>query len=104
MGRVDDLYREHERLLRVVCARMLGDEAEADDIVQETFVRMLTRPPSGEVRPWLVKVARNLAIDRMRRRGRTDVAGDLENLPPDDPTDEVLVADPEQAMTTRQRS
>jgi RNA polymerase sigma-70 factor (ECF subfamily) len=53
---------------------MTGDAAEAEDIVQETFVRALATPPrdiSEPWRPWLVRVAMNLARDHLRRRRRT---------------------------------
>ncbi|MCX5745872.1 MAG: sigma-70 family RNA polymerase sigma factor, partial [Proteobacteria bacterium] len=48
-------------------ARALVGEAAAPDIVQETFLVALAKPPSGALRPWLGGVARNLA--RMARRG-----------------------------------
>lgn len=58
-------------MLTAVAARLVG-RAEADDIVQETFLRALARPPdaSAPVAPWLATVARHLAIDALRDRGR----------------------------------
>jgi RNA polymerase sigma-70 factor (ECF subfamily) len=56
-----------------VCYRMTGSAADADDLVQETFVRALERPPqdcSQPWRPWLTRVAMNLARDQLRRRRR----------------------------------
>src|SRR5262245_5027783 len=52
---------------------MTGVAADADDLVQETFLRAIERPPAdtdAELRPWLVRVAMNLARDQLRRRRR----------------------------------
>jgi RNA polymerase sigma-70 factor (ECF subfamily) len=49
---------------------MTGCAADADDLVQETFVRALASPPSerGSIRPWLTRVAVNLGRDLLRER------------------------------------
>src|SRR6202522_3682349 len=51
---------------------LLGRRDEVDDLVQETWLRVLERGSSydGQSRfePWLFSIARNLAIDQMRRR------------------------------------
>ena len=63
----------HERLLWNLCYRMTGVAADADDLVQETFLRAIERPPpdsASELRPWLVRVAINLARDQLRKRRR----------------------------------
>ncbi len=57
---------------------MTGCAADADDIVQETFVRALQRPPHGGAstwRPWLVRVAMNLGRDALRCRKRQSYVG-----------------------------
>ena len=38
-------FREHERYLWGLCYRMTEDAAEADDLVQDTFVRAMEQPP-----------------------------------------------------------
>lgn len=53
--------------------RMLGDSAEAEDVVQEAMLRLWKLAPewrAGEakVSTWLYQVARNLCTDRLRRR------------------------------------
>lgn len=59
------LLVEHGRFLRAVARRLVGNDADADDVVQETFVRALTRRPRhGNVRAWLVAIARNVFRDR----------------------------------------
>ena len=71
-------FDEHKRLLWAMCYRMTGSAADADDIVQDTFVRALERPPTdtkAPLRPWLVKVAMNLSRDQLRRRRRREYPG-----------------------------
>ena len=66
------------RLLWGLCYRMTGNAADADDLVQETFVRALERPPrrtDEPMRPWLVRVAMNLSRDLLRRRRRHGYVG-----------------------------
>src|SRR5438270_336051 len=61
---VDTLFEEHRRFLWGLCYRMTGSAADADDVVQDTFVRVMERPPrrlDEALRPWLVKVALTLA-------------------------------------------
>ncbi|MEM6635358.1 MAG: sigma-70 family RNA polymerase sigma factor [Pseudomonadota bacterium] len=64
-------------------ARTLGDRAEAEDVAQETMLRLWRMAPnwqSGEatVKTWVYRVASNLCTDRLRKRGRVTVS---------DPTD-----------------
>ncbi|MEA2646368.1 MAG: hypothetical protein QOE92_1451 [Chloroflexota bacterium] len=54
----------------------LGDPAEAEDLVAETFLKAWREWPrfrdqGKPVRSWLIRIARNLAIDRWRRMQRT---------------------------------
>lgn len=50
--------------------RMMGSAADAEDVVQTTFLRALEKPPPrrGDARGWLVRVAMNIARDELRRR------------------------------------
>ena len=52
---------------------VLGDRGESEDIAQETMARALVRwkKVSAYAEPWVVRVAGNLAIDRVRQRQRT---------------------------------
>jgi RNA polymerase sigma-70 factor (ECF subfamily) len=76
-----DLYDRHSRLLFSLILRIVRDRGEAEDILQEVFVRVWTRAElydsrKGGPRPWLVRLARNCAIDRLRaRRARDGGAG-----------------------------
>ncbi len=75
---VDSAFRAHERFLWSLCYRMTGSAADADDLVQDTFARAIARPPgdiASPLRPWLVRVAMNLARDLLRRRRRSVYTG-----------------------------
>jgi RNA polymerase sigma-70 factor (ECF subfamily) len=57
---------------------MTGNAGDADDILQETFVRAMAKPPldrDRDMRPWLVRVAINLGRDVLRRRRRERYPG-----------------------------
>jgi RNA polymerase sigma-70 factor (ECF subfamily) len=61
-----------------LCYRLTGSAADADDIVQDTFVRALERPPARTDepwRPWLVRVALNRGRDVLRYRRRRHYEG-----------------------------
>lgn len=72
-GQVDfeNLFnRLHPSLYRYV-HRLTGDADRADDIVQESFVRLLRQQlPEQEARPWLFTVATNLVRDGARQTAR----------------------------------
>jgi RNA polymerase sigma-70 factor (ECF subfamily) len=77
----------HRRTLWGLCYGMTGSAADAEDLVQETFVRALERPPVDRERaigPWLVTVAANLARDALRRRKRAAYVGPWLPSPVDD--------------------
>jgi RNA polymerase sigma-70 factor (ECF subfamily) len=63
-------FREHERHLWGLAYRMTGSASDADDVVQDTFERASLHPPARteELRPWLVRVAVNVARDALRAR------------------------------------
>jgi RNA polymerase sigma factor (sigma-70 family) len=75
---LDAAFAAHRRFLWALCYRLTGSAADADDLVQDTFVRAVERPPArtGEpLRPWLVRVALNLGRDLLRRRRRRRYVG-----------------------------
>jgi len=65
------LVRDYSPLLYRVALSLLRNPAEAEDVVQDVFVRVLQRKPQlggiVDFRPWLVRIAWNLALDRRRR-------------------------------------
>jgi len=70
---VEELTRRYWAVIRRFCATYLHDEALADDVVQETFTTLTTGGdlPTGAVKPWLYKVARNRCLDILRRHQRS---------------------------------
>ncbi len=68
----------HRGFLWSIAYRMVGSAADADDVVQDAFVRALERPPARldeSLRPWLTRVTMNLARDRLRARKRAGYVG-----------------------------
>ena len=68
-------------------ARMLSDAAEAEDVTQETMLRLWRIAPDwqdgqAQVSTWAFRVAANLCTDRLRKR--RSVALDMVDEPPDD--------------------
>src|SRR5437016_2190002 len=63
-----DAWREHRRYVLDVAYRMLGTVGDAEDVVQETFSRLLRQDPEQiqDVRGWLVVVATRLCLDQLR--------------------------------------
>ena len=76
MARVDvgSLFEQHRRELRVHCYRMLGSFDEAEDLVQETFLRAWRAADGFEgrstVRTWLYRIATNACLDALDGRAR----------------------------------
>ena len=66
------LYTQHRaQLMRFLCART-GDAAEAEDIVQELWLRLRNQRvgPIANGRAYLFQMANNLVLDRVRERRR----------------------------------
>ena len=67
---LSQLPAHRSRLVRAA-ARLLGNTAEAEDVVQDTYLRALEegdRPALDAAQAWLTTVMQHLAIDRLRRR------------------------------------
>jgi RNA polymerase sigma-70 factor (ECF subfamily) len=67
------LVDRHLRRIVTLARRMLGDEAEAEDVAQEVFLRVWReasrwRPGGAKFETWMHRVALNLCYDRLRRR------------------------------------
>jgi len=68
---VAELYDRHHRLLFGLILRILRDRSEAEEVLQEVFVLVWTRAETynvalGPPAAWLVRIARNRGIDRLR--------------------------------------
>lgn len=88
MTDLDALYRQHASALMRYLVRLTGDPELAADALQETFVRLVERPPRDvQSRAWLFTVATNLVREEgrtaARRRGLLDrSASDAALAPP----------------------
>lgn len=82
----DDAFRllveRYERGVYNLLARMLRDPALAEDLAQETFLRAFGHlsqfDPQYKFSSWLLRIAHNLAIDALRRRGPETVSLDAD--------------------------
>src|SRR6267143_1593172 len=67
----EDLLRRHRAPLFTFLLRMLGDRERAEDLAQETFLRIVKGAQAWEHRArfqtWLFTIARNLCVDQSRR-------------------------------------
>ena len=68
-----ELYRRTSAKLYGICLRVLADEGEAQDVLQEVFTTAWTKadlfdPAKASAMTWLSVLARNRAIDRLRAR------------------------------------
>lgn len=76
------LFDQYSRVVYSVALRVLKDPGQAEDVMQEIFFQIWLNPASfrpdrGSMGAWLVVVARNRAIDSLRRRKPTDSVEDV---------------------------
>lgn len=96
---VSEAWRRHRPYLVNLAYQMLGDVGEAEDIVQEAFLRF-SRTEAGEIedaRGWLTVVASRLCLDQVRSaRARNERPGDVNERPAPahlDPAERVTLDD-----------
>ncbi|MEV4551041.1 sigma-70 family RNA polymerase sigma factor [Nonomuraea wenchangensis] len=102
---LSERFAEHQDRLRAVAHRMLGSPGEAEDAVQETWLRV-SRADTGQVENmagWLTTITARVCLNMLeaRRSRREDSAGALPPEPPPEtrpagragPEDEALLAD-----------
>ncbi|MEW6127140.1 MAG: sigma-70 family RNA polymerase sigma factor [Acidobacteriota bacterium] len=85
-----EVFEANQSMLWGLCYRMTGNAADADELVQETFMRAIERPPARldePLKPWLIRVAINLSRDLLRKRKRSRYVGEW--LPSPVPTQEI---------------
>lgn len=98
-----DRFEEQRPRLRAVAYRMLGSPADADDAVQDAWVR-LSRSEAGEIEnlaAWLTTVVSRVCLNRLRARGARREEAYGRGLPDpevgpdtgDQPADQVVLAD-----------
>src|SRR5579871_7045945 len=73
---LDELFRRYRQPAYRVAYRLLGNEADALDAVQEGFVKALTHlhgfQGRSSFKTWLLRVVSNAALDLGRQRGRRE--------------------------------
>jgi DNA-directed RNA polymerase specialized sigma24 family protein len=99
----DRALQEHRSRLRSVAYRMLGSVSEADDALQEAWLRIRDRDPAGveNMQAWLTTVVGRLCLNMLRsRRARRKEVSNVHVPDPVvtlgngvDPEQEALVAD-----------
>jgi RNA polymerase sigma-70 factor (ECF subfamily) len=85
------LHDRHARVLYSLILRIVRDTGDAEDVLQEVFLRLWEKadtydPVLGSPMAWLVRIARNRAIDRVRARRARPVT-----QPVDEDVDRLLV-------------
>jgi RNA polymerase sigma-70 factor, ECF subfamily len=86
---VEAAYRRYFAVISRKCARMLGDRQEATDVAQETFARLweerdaLLDPLA--ITAWIYRTSTRLAIERLRKRPKSEPADGAEIPAHDDP-------------------
>ena len=105
------LYDRHARALYSLILRILGDQTDAEDVLQEVFAQAFRQagryePSRGAVAAWLLTMARSRAIDRLRARrsrleGRSGEAAALEGMAAVQPDAASVMLDEEQTRLVR---
>ncbi len=77
------LYDRYSGVVYGVALRVLASTTAAEDVVQEVFLQLWRNPQAfdadrGRLAPWLAVIARNRAIDHLRKRPQED---DIDELP-----------------------
>lgn len=78
------LYERFRPMLLAICVRQLRDQALAEDVLQETFLRAFANLPRFErgrrLAPWLITMAERRCIDLHRRRSHVRFVEDIEQV------------------------
>jgi RNA polymerase sigma-70 factor, ECF subfamily len=85
----EQIAARYRRELHVHCYRMLGSTEDAEDILQETYLRawrkLSTLEESASLRAWLYKIATNASLDLIERRRIRVLPTESDPLSPGDP-------------------
>ncbi|MFI9011310.1 RNA polymerase sigma factor SigE [Actinosynnema sp. NPDC053489] len=95
----DEVVREHADRVYRLAYRLTGNQHDAEDLTQETFIRVFRSLASykpGTFEGWLHRITTNLFLDMARRRSRVRMEAlpeESDRIPGDDPTPEEVYAD-----------
>ncbi len=95
----DEVVRDHADRVYRLAYRLSGNPHDADDLTQETFIRVFRSLASyqpGTFEGWLHRITTNLFLDMVRRRSRLRMEGlpeDTDRLPDDAPSPEQVYSD-----------
>ena len=84
-----ELYDRYSGVVYAVALRVLGETTAAEDILQEVFMQLWRNPGAfdsgrGNLAPWLAVIARNRAVDMLRkRRPQTEMTETVVSVEPD---------------------
>lgn len=74
------VYEDCYTLLMRICYHIVYNQDIAEDLVQEAFERFymknMTFPSEDDAKYWLIRVAKNLALNHVRRKGRENAASE----------------------------
>ena len=83
----DSLYREYFNHIYRFSHSLMGNPEEADDITQETFIKLYRQLESGEEtrnpKAWIYRVAANSCYNHLKRKKLSRIILAKENFPPD---------------------
>jgi RNA polymerase sigma-70 factor (ECF subfamily) len=88
-GAMAELYDRYSSVVYAVALRVLGDAMAAEDVLQEIFLQLWRNPTAfdaarGSLGAWLAVIARNRAIDALRKRKpETDIEDVVVSVAPD---------------------
>lgn len=106
VGKLELLFERHHRALFRYFARLTGDRAASEDLVQEVFLRILkyrrSYQPVTPFRAWLYQIARNAWMDQAgRRKGEVALPDEAEIGSAEIPADRRLQGKQESALLRR---
>jgi RNA polymerase sigma-70 factor (ECF subfamily) len=85
----DELVRRHQPLVWGMACRFTGDPTEAEDLAQDTFLRVLGAAPryqpTGSFRAYILRILNRLCIDRSQKK-RPVYADEIPDCPDDTPS------------------
>jgi RNA polymerase sigma-70 factor (ECF subfamily) len=98
---LEELFQRYREVAYRVAYRLLGQEADALDAVQDGFLKALTHISAFQGRSsfktWLLRVVSNAALDLGRQRGRREIRS-LDSLAPGDPDCPLIFHDPTRGL------